>query len=140
MTLAGALGDRLQGFLACCVLATFRWWIGLMLLIGWTAMRPPLRRLLARRATLVRRATPTLRHAWYYLGLSWRSEPAKEVRLFGLGPWALERHSRHWNEGMAPSLDEARRFEHRAMAFAVLVAGMYLLGVGTVATPPITAR
>ena len=31
-------------------------------------MRPPLRRLLTERATLVRRATPELRHSWYYLG------------------------------------------------------------------------
>lgn len=56
MTLAGALGDRLQGLLECIVLATFRWWIGLMFFVGWTTMRTPLRHLLANRALLARRA------------------------------------------------------------------------------------
>src|ERR1700722_12103007 len=68
MALASAFGDRLGGFLACVTLATFRWWIGLLFLAGWTAIRPPLRRMLAARATLVRQATPQLRHSWFYIG------------------------------------------------------------------------
>jgi ATP-binding cassette subfamily B protein len=131
MTLAGALGDRLQGFLACVVLSTFRWWIGLMFLVGWCGMRPPLRRLLANRALLVRRATSTLRHSWYYLGAALRADFAKEVRVFGLGDWALDRHRDHWLRGMDPSLAEARKFEHRAVGFGVLVCAMYLVGAGT---------
>src|SRR5580698_5346858 len=52
MALASVIGDRLGGLLACITLATFRWWIGVMFLVGWTAIRPPLRRALAARATL----------------------------------------------------------------------------------------
>ena len=85
-----------------------------MFLVGWCAVRPPLRRLLANRATLVRRATPALRHSWYYLGCAWRPEFAKEMRVFGLGPWVLDRHRQKWLEGMAPSWAEARHFERRA--------------------------
>jgi ATP-binding cassette, subfamily B, bacterial len=133
MTLAGALGDRLQGFLACVVLATFRWWVGFMFLVGWCAMRPPLRRLLANRALLVRRATSTLRHSWYYLGAALRAEFAKEVRVFGLGSWVLDRHRDHWLRGMGPSLEEARRFERRALGFGILVCAMYLIGTGALA-------
>jgi ATP-binding cassette subfamily B protein len=133
MTLAGALGNRLQGLLACAVLGTFRWWVGLMFLVGWCAMRPPLRRLLADRALLVRRATSTLRHSWYYLGAALRAEFAREVRVFGLGNWALERFRDHWLRGMAPSLAEARKFERRAIAFGILVSAMYLVGTGTLA-------
>jgi ATP-binding cassette, subfamily B, bacterial len=131
MTLAGALGDRLQGLLACAVLATFRWWIGLLFFVGWTAMRPPLRHLLANRALLTRRATSTLRHSWYYLGAAMRPEFAKEVRLFGLSRWLLDRYHAHWLAGMAPALSEARRFERRALGFGVLIFVMYLIGAGT---------
>ena len=130
MTLAGALGDRLQGLLACIVIGNFRWWLGLMFLVGWVAMRPPLRRRLANRALLARRATPVLRHAWYYLGLTWRPEFAKEVRLFGAAPWALGRHEDAWKEGMAPSITEARQFERVTAVFAVGVGAMYALGAG----------
>lgn len=133
MALAGALGDRLQGLLACVVLASFRWWVGLLFLVGWSSMRPPLRRLLARRALLVRRATPKLRHSWYYLGAAWRADHAKESRLFGLGSWFLDRHRSHWLEGMAPSHAQARRFERHALGFGVGIFAMYLLGTGALA-------
>ena len=89
MALASALGDRLSGFIACVVLATFRWYIGVLFFVGWSLLRPPLRRLLAERALLARRATPELRHSWYYLGCSYRPAFAKEVRVFGLGSWIL---------------------------------------------------
>jgi ATP-binding cassette subfamily B protein len=133
MALAGALGDRLQGLLACLVLMGFRWWVGVLFLAGWTAARPPLRRLLAGRALLVRRATPTLRHSWYYLGAAWRADHAKEARLFGLGSWFLERHRSHWLAGMAPSHAEARRFERRAIAFGGAIFALYLVGAGELA-------
>ncbi len=130
MALAGVLGDRFAGFLACAVLASFRWWVGLMFLVGWCAVRPPLRRLLANRATLVRRATPALRHSWYYLGCAWRPEFAKEMRVFGLGQWVLDRYREKWLEGMAPSWEEARHFERRAVALSAVVCAMYLVGAG----------
>jgi ATP-binding cassette, subfamily B, bacterial len=131
MTLAGALGDRLQGLLACTVLATFRWWIGLMFFLGWMAMRPPLRHLLANRALLARQATATLRHSWYYLGATIRPEFAKEVRLFGLSRWLLDRYRDHWRAGMAPALSEAGRFERIAVGFGFLICLMYVIGAGT---------
>ncbi len=132
MTLAGVLGDRFAGLLACAVLASFRWWVGLMFLVGWCAIRPPLRSLLASRATLVRRATPALRHSWYYLGCAWRPECAKEMRIFGLGQWVLDRHRQKWLEGMAPSWAEARHFERRAMRLSAVVCAMYIIGAGEV--------
>jgi ATP-binding cassette subfamily B protein len=133
MALAGALGDRLQGFFACLVLMGFRWWVGLLFLAAWTAVRPPLRRVLAGRALRVRRATATLRHSWYYLGAAWRADHAKEARLFGLGAWFLDRHRSRWHEAMAPADVEARRFERRAIGFGVLIFAVYLVGAGELA-------
>jgi ATP-binding cassette, subfamily B, bacterial len=133
MALAGALGDRVGGFLACAVLASFRWYIGLLFFAGWSGLRPPLRRLLAERANLVRLATPELRHSWYYLGCSYRPEFAKEMRMFGLGSWLLGRHRAKWLAGMAPSWRQMRRFRHRAVLLGAGVAVMYLAGAGLLA-------
>jgi ATP-binding cassette subfamily B protein len=131
MTLAGILGDRLGGLGACIVLASFRWWLGALFLVGWTLIRPPLRNLLAQRATLTRRATPALRHSWYYLGCAWRPQFAKEMRVFGLGDWILGRHRERWIEGMAPPWAAISRLNRRVVALGGLVAVMYAAGSGT---------
>jgi ATP-binding cassette subfamily B protein len=130
MTLASTVGDRLGGLGACVVLATFRWWLGLLFLAGWLVIRPPLRRLLAERALLTRRATPALRHSWYYLGCAWRPQFAKEMRVFGLGDWILGRHQERWTRGMAPSWAAMGRLNRRVLAFGGLVAVMYGAGAG----------
>jgi ATP-binding cassette subfamily B protein len=131
MALASALGDRLSGLLACITLATFRWWIGLLFLVGWTAIRPPLRRMLANRANLVRLATPDLRQAWYYLGCSYRPAFAKEMRLFGLGDWILGRHRTLWLAGMTAPWRLMARFRNAAFLAALVVAAMYAVAAGT---------
>jgi ATP-binding cassette subfamily B protein len=133
MALASAFGDRLSGFSACVVLASFRWYIGLAFFLGWSLLRPPLRRLLAERATLVRRATPELRHSWYYLGCSYRPAFAKEIRVFGLGRWILDRHRDKWLTGMEPPWRQMRHFRNRALLFSVVVAAMYAAGAGLLA-------
>ena len=133
MALAGVLGNRLGGLVSCGVLASFRWWVGLMFFLGWTLLRPPLRRLLAERATLTRRATPQLRHSWYYLGCSYLPGFAKEMRVFGLGDWVLGRHRALWLEGMAAPWAQLRRFEVRTVMFGGIVALMYAAGAGALA-------
>src|SRR6202453_4514601 len=130
MALASAFGDRLSGFFACVVLASFRWYIGLAFFLGWSLLRPPLRRLLAERATLVRRATPELRHSWYYLGCSYRPAFAKEIRMFGLGDWILARYRAAWLDGMAGPWAQLRKFQYRTLLFGLIVAAMYVIGAG----------
>src|SRR5581483_2867956 len=107
--------------------------VGLLFFVGWTAIRPPLRRMLAARATMVRQATPDLRHAWYYLGCSYRPEFAKETRLFGLGDWILARHRTAWLTGMSRPWRQLRHFQNRTLLFGLLVAGMYVIGAGALA-------
>jgi ATP-binding cassette subfamily B protein len=130
VALAGVLGDRLGGLGACVVLATFRWWLGLLFLAGWLAVRPPLRRLLAERATLIRRATPALRHSWYYLGCSYRPQFAKEMRVFGLSDWILGRYRERWLAGMAPSWASVSRLNRRVLVFGGLIGLLYAAGAG----------
>src|ERR1700689_3373878 len=133
MALASAFGDRLSGFIACVGLASFRWYIGLAFFLGWSLLRPPLRRLLAERATLVRRAPPELRHSWDSLGCFYPPPFGKEIRVFGLGRWILDRHRDKWLAGMEPPWRQMRHFRNRALLFSLAVAAMYAAGAGLLA-------
>jgi ATP-binding cassette subfamily B protein len=131
--LASALGSRLSGVLACAVLASFRWWVGVFFLAGWLLIRPPLLKLLTERAVLARRAVPALRHSWWYLGASYRPAFAKELRMFGLGDWMLGRHASMWLAGMAAPWRHMWLMRRRVLGFAVVVAAMYAAGAGALA-------
>ncbi len=131
MALISLLGDRLTGVLACVVLATFRWWLGLALLVMWLIVRRPLGRRVRFQATRVRQAGPSLRRSWYLLGLAWRPPAAKEMRVFGLGEWTASRHRDEWLGAMEPTWRELRRLSMSVWLAGGLVLATYALGAGT---------
>jgi ATP-binding cassette subfamily B protein len=131
MTLIGRAGDRLSGVLACAVLATFHWWLGLGVLAMWLVLRRPLRELVRSRVGTFRRATEALRRSWYFAGLAWRPAPAKEVRVFGLGDWLVGNHRRLHAEAMRPSWTEIERLNRRIALLSVLVLAAYAMSTAT---------
>ena len=132
MALVSLLGDRLTGVLACAVLATFRWWLGLAMLVMWALVRRPLGRRVRFQATRTRQAAAPLRRSWYLLGLAWRPPAAKEMRVFGLGVWTAERHRAEWLAGMAPTWQELRRLSKQVWVAGALVLAAYALAAGTI--------
>lgn len=42
MTFADILADRIQVVIACAVIASFRWWMGLVLALLWLSARRPM--------------------------------------------------------------------------------------------------
>jgi ATP-binding cassette subfamily B protein len=131
MALISLLGDRLTGVLACVVLATFRWWLGLALLVMWLLVRRPLGQRVRFQATRARQAGPSLRRSWYLLGLAWRPPAAKEMRVFGLGEWTAARHRDEWLGAMEPAWRELRRLSNRVWLAGGLVLVTYALAAGT---------
>jgi ATP-binding cassette, subfamily B, bacterial len=121
MLMAGVVGDQLGGLVACVVLATFRWWVGLVMLLGWLAARRSMSELWSDRANLRRLEAATLRRAWYFLGLTWRAESAKEMRIFGVSDWALDGHRNLWFQAMAATWEGMRRLERRAVVSAAAI-------------------
>ncbi|MGD0197796.1 MAG: ABC transporter ATP-binding protein [Solirubrobacteraceae bacterium] len=130
MALISSIGDDLTGVLACVALATFRWWVGLELLVVWLAVRRPLKALIRSRVAMARQAGTPLRRSWYMLSLAWKPPAAKELRVFGLGDWVTERHRDNWLEGITPSWREARRLNLRVWVAGVAVCAAYLLAAG----------
>jgi ATP-binding cassette subfamily B protein len=133
MTAAGVLGDRLSGLLGCVVVGTFRWWAGLLLFVGWLGVRRAVFRLWTTRAGTVRLANRTLRQSWHFLGMTWRPEWAKEMRIFGLADWALAQHRRLWLEGMEPSWESVRLVEKRSWILGAFVTAMFGIVAGALA-------
>ncbi len=132
MALVSLLGDRLTGVLACAVLATFHWWLGLAMLVMWLLVRRPLGSRVRFQATRARQAAAPLRRSWYLLGLAWRPAAAKEMRVFGLGDWTADRHREEWTAGMRPTWQELRRLSSRVWIAGALVLAAYALAAGTI--------
>jgi len=61
------------------------------------------------RAALRRARVGTGRYAGYHRQLALGLQPAREVRLFGLGTWLAERQGQLWQDTTAPILADARR-------------------------------
>ncbi|MFL6075866.1 MAG: ABC transporter ATP-binding protein [Mycobacteriales bacterium] len=131
MMLLARIGNRLSGLLACLVLASFRWWLGLALFATWVVLGRPLRTLVRARVTTFRRATEPLRRSWYFLGLAWRPPAAKEIRVFGLGDWLIGNHRTLYESAMEPSWREIRRLNRRLLLLSGLVLTAYGVACGT---------
>lgn len=131
MALMSLAGDRLTGILACVTLATFRWWLGLGLLAVWLFVRRPLGARIRLQAARVRRAGAPLRRSWYVLGLAWKPDAAKEVRVYELGDWVADRHRSEWLEGMQPAWRELRRLSTRVWIAGGAILLTYALAAGT---------
>jgi ATP-binding cassette subfamily B protein len=133
VALAGTVGTRLGGILACGVVATFHWWLGLGLLLVWLVIRRPLHRIVLSQVIGFRARAEVMRRAWYFLLVSLRPGAAKELRVFGLGDWAVDRYREHWDEAMKGTRDALDRLNRRIYALAGLVLAVYLLACGTLA-------
>lgn len=68
--------------------------------------------------------TSPMRQAWYLRAIGVDASTAKEVRVFGLRDWVLDRYGQRWADTMQ-GLWRARRIDHQAM----VVIGVLLLGV-----------
>ncbi|MDQ2845211.1 MAG: ABC transporter ATP-binding protein/permease [Actinomycetota bacterium] len=89
--IAGSLTQLVSGLIAGAVLLRYSWWAPIVLVIAWTGTHWFLKESGVwkdRNTTAVKLAR---RHADYAFGLAVEPGPAKEVRLFGLPDWAVEK-------------------------------------------------
>ncbi len=91
--IATGLVEMVVGLASAMVLFDFAWWAPIVLLIGWGSTHW----LLRESAVWADRDTPEVRdaqrHAEYAYRLAVDAPAAKELRLFGLAPWVVDRFS-----------------------------------------------
>lgn len=98
-----------QAIGSAIVASRIGWWLPLLLLamplpgavVAW-------RHIGAQKALRMERMG-TVRRARYGADLAVGLEPARELRLFGLGRWLLDRQGRQWSEASAPVLADMDR-------------------------------
>jgi ATP-binding cassette, subfamily B, bacterial len=147
MTLALVVSNRVSGLFACAVLASWRWWLGLGMLIMWMAVRRPQLALIREQGALYAGSSEDLRRAWYLQRLAASPGVAKESRVFGLGGWLVDRYRSTFLTAMAAPWAVLRRLDRAVLwlslpvllAFGVscgylgLVAYRGEIGLGTLA-------
>jgi ATP-binding cassette, subfamily B, bacterial len=133
VTLAGLIGNRLSGIIACGIVGWFEWWLGLGLLVLWVAIRKPVHDDMLKQVQYYLGGASVLRRSFYFLQTALRPEAAKELRIFGLQHWIVEQYRSHWFEAMAAPFAHRRAFNRRAAGLSIIVLAAYLVAGGAVA-------
>ena len=130
MTLALVVSNRVSGLLACAVLASFRWWLGLGMLVMWVAVRRPQLALIREQGALYAGGSETLRRAWYLQRLAATPAVAKESRVFGLGGWLVDRYRSQFLLAMAAPWAVLRRLDRRVLVLSLPVLLAFAVSCG----------
>jgi ATP-binding cassette, subfamily B, bacterial len=125
MTLALVVSNRASGLIACAVLASWRWWLGLGMLAMWIVVRRPQLKLIREQGALYAGSSEVLRRAWYLQRLAAMPQVAKESRVFGLGSWLVDRYRAQALLGFSGPWDALRRLDRTVLALSVVVLAAY---------------
>ncbi|MGW6024713.1 ATP-binding cassette domain-containing protein [Streptomyces sp. NPDC055099] len=120
---------RLEGVGLLVLLAPLAWWAPLLLGLAAVLTYRSYLRLSRQVHGSMEAASAVIRKAAYLRSLALDPEPAKEVRVFGLGDWLAERMTAVWRSGMAKvwsTRGTAARRAYGAVGFVVLGEGLVL--------------
>ena len=117
------MASRIGGVIACAVVAVYTWWLGLLLLVTWIAVRRYVLVGVVRQATELRAQTNVMRRAWYFISVGSRARDAKEVRVFGLGDFMAERFRDEYDDAIRNGSRSLRSLHTRAALSWVIVLG-----------------
>jgi ATP-binding cassette, subfamily B, bacterial len=130
MTLALVASNRASGLIACGVLASWRWWLGLGMLVMWIIVRRPQLKLIRKQGALYAGSSEVLRRAWYLQRLASDAGVAKESRVFGLGGWLVDRYRTQFLLGMAAPWAALRELDRTVLALTALVLATFGVSCG----------
>lgn len=117
--------SRLSALGSLVLVAQFRLWLaGLLLVANLLTLRSKKKAFL-NMTQMYSRGTERLRKSAYYREVALGRDAAKESRVFGLGPWAVERFDRSWFDAMKQVWDERKR------GSLVVALGLVLKGAVT---------
>jgi ABC-type multidrug transport system fused ATPase/permease subunit len=97
----GVIQSRLAGLGAFGVMAAWHWWAAVLLAAGYVISGRALTKwLLTVFADMVLEPPLGRRKSQYVFGLLMKGEAAKEIRLFGLSGWMIQRYRDLWSTAM----------------------------------------
>jgi ABC-type multidrug transport system fused ATPase/permease subunit len=118
--IAGGLVEMIAGLASAAVLAGFAWWAPLLLVAAWLATHWLLRESAVWRDRNTEEVREAQRHADYAYRLAVEPPSAKELRLFGLADWIVERF-RTRRRRLFELRWQATRLRERPVAWSLVV-------------------
>jgi len=128
--IAGALVQTTTGLASALVLFAYAWWAPLVLAGGWLATHWFLQESAVWRDRNTEEVRAAQRHAEYAYRLAVDPPAAKELRLFGLADWVMERFV-GWRTRLHEKQYEATRLRERPLVWSlwlVVLANLAVLG------------
>jgi ABC-type multidrug transport system fused ATPase/permease subunit len=120
--IANGFAEVWGGLASAALLASYRWWAGLALALAWSSTHWLLKDSAMWRIYDKEGVTTQRRHVEYAYRLAVESTGAKEMRLFGLADWAVERFTR-LRRGLTDVLYRERRLRSRGLSWSLLLIG-----------------
>ncbi|MDH3299328.1 MAG: ABC transporter ATP-binding protein/permease [Acidimicrobiia bacterium] len=121
--IAGGLQPLLGGLAAAVVLFGFTWWAPLVLVAGWGSTHLLLKESGVWRDRNTDEVRTAQRHADYAYSLAVDAPAAKELRLFGLGDWVVDRFAER-RRRLFELYWEATRLRERSVLSSLLAVSV----------------
>ena len=118
--IAGGLVEMVGGFASVVLVAAFMWWASILLAGAWMATHWLLRESAIWRDRNTDEVRQAQRHADYAYRLAVEPAGAKELRLFGLANWVVERF-RSRRQQLFELRWEATRLRERPLVWSILL-------------------
>ena len=109
---------------AVVVVASFRWWMALALVLAQAVVFRWRRRLWEVQTSVIFKRSSALRRASYFRRVAMDAAMAKETRVFGLDRWLVDRYRQEFESSMTPVWRARRRSGWASLGVAVLVGVM----------------
>jgi len=129
--ISGSLTQLLVGIVSALTLLAYSWWAPILLAAAWASTHWLLRESGVWKDRNTEPVKLARQHSEYAFGLAMEPRPAKELRLFGLQEWVLERFAGRRRE-LFDLQYVATRLRERSLAGAVVVvltANLIVFGV-----------
>jgi ATP-binding cassette subfamily B protein len=124
---------RIGGLAALLMLLAFRWWAPLLLGGAWHLVNLVFVRIVERGFRIDLTETARQRRAQYLRSLAMESSTAKEVRVFGLGDWMVERYADGWASALRALWDVRRAHPGLTVAAALALVASHAAVLGALA-------
>jgi ATP-binding cassette, subfamily B, bacterial len=121
----GYTSTRVMGLASAALIWSFRWWLATALVVMWWWSGHIMRQT---QADSWGDTFGRMRRPEYLRHLVFEAKAAKEVRIFGFGPWLIDSFSRGWTEVMTDVWRRRRagRYRQIGVLIAVLTAHIWV--------------
>ena len=128
MGIMAVWSPRVSAVGSAILLATFRWWLAVVLLAAWTGLYLTIYGTFQKQIASLMNEADILRRANYIAQLGMTSPAAKETRIFGLSTWLGTRYVTDWVKVIAPLMEERRKGRWKLPAVCVALGFLITFG------------